>query len=253
MSNAHYWKNKEDRAQKAREHTEDVSKKYASEIDMCTKSSIVIREIDSTVGAGTPEFIVTDRDTVSEIFAQEYMSAVALNFASYKDAGGGFLKGSSAQEESLCMESYLYNVLINFQSFYDYNKKHLNRGLYTNAAIYSPSVRFMRGKELKLCDVLTCAAPNNSISKLYGGFTAEDNSGALKDRVIFVRDIIESANVDTAILGAWGCGVFQQDPVEVATLFKEAFSKSDLHKIVFAVPGSAYSRENYLAFKKVFS
>lgn len=254
MSNAHYWEGKDERAKMALKHTKEMEDAYGEEIRNRIDRSVIYRSCEPVAAVGEPTFVVTSNDSVSEIFAQDYARAVVLNFASYKNAGGGFTKGSCAQEESLCMESYLYNVLRSFQlKFYEYNGERLKRGLYTDAAIYTPGVLFFKDDAVKYCDVLTCAAPNNSLRFKYHSFTEEENTAALKQRIEFVRNIIESAGVDVAILGAWGCGVFQQNPTEVAELFKEAFSKTSLKKIVFAVPCSEHSKENYGAFVKVFS
>lgn len=254
MSNAHYWEGKDERAKMALKHTKEMEDAYGEEIRNRIDRSVIYRSCDPVAAVGEPTFVVTSNDSVSEIFAQDYARAVVLNFASYKNAGGGFTKGSCAQEESLCMESYLYNVLRSFQlKFYEFNGEKLKRGLYTDAAIYTPEVLFFNDDAVKYCDVLTCAAPNNSLRFKYRSFTEEENTAALKQRVEFVRNIIESAGVDVAILGAWGCGVFQQNPTEVAELFKEVFSKTSLKKIVFAVPCSEHSKENYDAFVKVFS
>lgn len=57
-----------------------------------------------------------------------------LNFASFKNPGGGFLKGTVAQEEYLCQNSTLYNVLSRFTSYYEKNR------LSTNDALYSPGI-----------------------------------------------------------------------------------------------------------------
>ena len=49
-----------------------------------------------------------------------------LNFASYKNPGGMFLRGSTAQEEALCHESTLYNVLIKFNdTYYKSNRENI--------------------------------------------------------------------------------------------------------------------------------
>lgn len=254
MSNAHYWEGKDERAKMALKHTKEMGNAYGEEIRNRIDRSVIYRSCEPVAAVGEPTFVVTPNDSVSEIFAQDYTRAVVLNFASYKNAGGGFTKGSCAQEESLCMESYLYNVLRSFQlKFYEYNGERLKRGLYTDAAIYTPEVLFFKDDAVKYCDVLTCAAPNNSLRFKYHSFTEEENTAALKQRIEFVRNIIESAGVDVAILGAWGCGVFQQDAREVATLFKEAFSQTTLSRVVFAVPFSEHSRENYKVFADVFS
>lgn len=58
------------------------------------------------------------------------------------------------------------------------------------------------------------------------------------------------------MLGAWGCGVFRNDPNEVATPFSEALSthefKGAFDRVVFAV----YDRkggENRAAFDRVLA
>lgn len=71
-----------------------------------------------------------------------------------------------------------------------------------------------------LVDVITTAAPNKTLSLRYKNFTNEQKSEALQSRVKFILDVAESNGVDTMFLGAWGCGVFKQNPLEVATLFQ---------------------------------
>ena len=53
--------------------------------------------------------------------------------------------------------------------------------------------------------------------------------------------------VDTAILGAFGCGVFAQDPYEVATVFEKELQNIPIPKAIFAIPGGI----NLEAFRKV--
>lgn len=69
-------------------------------------------------------------------------------------------------------------------------------------------------------------------------------------RVDFVISIAEEQKCDTVILGAWGCGVFGQDPAVVARLFKERLKKSSLKRAVFAIPGN---NRNYTEFEKTFA
>ena len=175
----------------------------------------------------------------------------ALNFASYKHPGGGFMKGSSAQEESICHESNLYNVISQFgDSFYAENNEDKNKALYRDKGLYSPDIVFERGNRQALCDVITCASPNKKVAQKYCYVSDSQNYKALESRIKFVLDIAEDNNVDTLILGAYGCGVFGQDPIEVANLFKQELRGRSFKKVVFAIPKGRNG--NYDAFRRVF-
>ena len=69
-----------------------------------------------------------------------------LNFASAKNPGGGFLRGASAQEESLARTSSLYLALTEerfINEFYDYNRRGRS-GVYSDRLIYSPRVTIFK-------------------------------------------------------------------------------------------------------------
>lgn len=154
----------------------------------------------------------------------------ALNFASFKYPGGGFLKGSSTQEGSLCHKSILYNILWRQrEDFYGENKNLINRGLYWNRAIYSPNVLF---EDFYSCNIITCAAPNKKEAKR-NGVTDEENTEALKERISFILDIAAKNKVDILILGAFGCGTFGQDPNEVKKIFIKLSNNYIFKKIIF--------------------
>ena len=77
----------------------------------------------------------------------------------------------------------------------------------------------------------------------------ESNSTALKQRIKFVLDVAEYNNVDTLILGAFGCGVFGQDPREVATIFNKELKTHNFNKIIFAIPSG--HNDNYYWFNEI--
>ena len=84
-------------------------------------------------GQHIPSLDVVNIDSVSAIFryAEAGKKTVVLNLANYKKAGGMFIQGSrSKEEEYLCHDSYLYNVLTAFPEYYDWNRQHTNRSLY---------------------------------------------------------------------------------------------------------------------------
>ena len=68
---------------------------------------------------------------------------LALNFASAKNAGGGFINGAKAQEEDLARASALYPCLIGQRGYYEANRR-CGSMIYTDHLIYSPDVPFFR-------------------------------------------------------------------------------------------------------------
>src|SRR5262249_60941792 len=92
-------------------------------------------------------------------------NAVALNFASARNPGGGFLGGAKAQEEDLARRSALYACLLTQRPYYDANRAERSL-LYTDHIIYSPSVPFFRDRALDLVEspfcasIITAPAPN---------------------------------------------------------------------------------------------
>ena len=97
--------------------------------------------------------------------AERVARVVALNFASAKNPGGGFLGGAKAQEEDLARSSALYACMRDQRAYYDANR-HEPSLLYTDHMIYSPDVPFFRDDRLRfledpfLLSILTAPAPN---------------------------------------------------------------------------------------------
>ncbi|MEM1182700.1 MAG: TIGR02452 family protein, partial [Acidobacteriota bacterium] len=90
----------------------------------------------------------------------------ALNFASARNPGGGFLGGARAQEEEVCRCSGLYRCLVTAPEYYTYHRAHRSL-LYSDRMIYSPKVPFFRTaakqpllEEPFLVSVITAPAPN---------------------------------------------------------------------------------------------
>lgn len=256
MSDNNNWEGRNKRAQEAQNHTKVMEQKYAAEIQHSVDHSKIysgplndgpyLRKYYMSVK-------MTKLDSVSAILKTVELfrgKTAVLNFASYKEPGGKFLQGSKAQEECLCHESFLFNVLSKFEDkYYSENRENLNRALYSDKAIYSPEICFFRNDIQVHCDVITCAAPNYSAASKYCNIKEEENLRALESRIRFILDIAAKEHVDNLILGAFGCGVFGQDPEEVGKLFGKYLRTSHycFKKVIFAViPGG----ENYEKMKK---
>lgn len=200
------------------------------------------------------EITVEDIDSVNSVIKESKggKRVCVLNFASYKNPGGYFLQGSSAQEEALCHYSNLYNILVKFRdSYYDINKQSLNNGLYTNKSIYTVDVVFKKDNDECVADVITCAAPNKKVAHIYRGIHESVVYMNMRERINHILRITAIKELDVLILGAFGCGVFGNNPYDVASIFKNLLEndyKGKFKKIVFAIPGG----KNYDAFKEVF-
>ena len=160
-------------------------------------------------------------------------SITILNFASYTSPGGGFINGAMAQEESLCHESNLYEILSDkkFEYFYEYNAKHKEFGLYQDRYIYTPNVKFIRDNKTYYFNVLTCAAPNYN-TFVEKGFRKEEVTLAYIRRLLRIYNTLKEKNQHTLIAGAWGCGVFGFD----RELSKEIFEYFADIVTILAIP-----------------
>jgi uncharacterized protein (TIGR02452 family) len=181
-----------------------------------------------------------------------------LNFASARNPGGGFLGGAQAQEESLARSSALYPCQLTQMSHYERNR-HQKSLLYLDLALWSPLVPFFRDDDGAwldapvLASVITCAAPN--AGALGRNTSVEELRATLERRGRFVLDIARHHGVDTLVLGAWGAGVFRNDPVMVADIFKKLLARdfaSVFARVGFAVIGTSESSANHRAFAEAF-
>lgn len=196
---------------------------------------------------------VTDRDTVSQLFTETEKCTV-LNFASYKHAGGGFTDGMMAQEECLCQASTLYPVLDAFTNiYYKPHAKALNDGLYADDGIISHDITFFNQfyERSVNADVITLAAPNMFRRDRHD----PKRQDALRRRCKAVLELAYLLGNDVLILGAYGCGVFSNDPYDVARFFKEWLDIEYFgmfKKVVFAIPYIGKTgKRNYEMFSKV--
>ena len=248
------WEGKEERAAKAVAHTQQMTEYFQDLIDSAVRHTriygtdfVVPFEEDAKVSE--PHGMLCATDSVTAAFQFVEGKTAILNFASHKNPGGMFIGGSRAQEECLCHESFLYNVLRECNDYYAWNNRNLNRGLYVNRGLYTPGVIFIHNDEIASFDVITCAAPNKTAAQKYQNVTNEENSLALRQRIRFVLDIAADNEVETLILGAYGCGVFGQDATEVAQIFKTLLPFYNFKKVIFAIP---QGNGNFEKFKKVW-
>lgn len=252
------WKNKEENRSNAIRHIKEMYDKYNDFIKKSISSTKYYLE-DYLFNNVIPfydytKIDVVDEDSVSAIYNHYNGKTCVLNFASFKNAGGRYIEGAMAQEEALCSESTLYNVLNAFDtSYYKYNRDNdKNRCMYYNRALYSKDIIFDRNNQPIKCDVITCASPNYKTGARFCNLGFNENIEALTSRVDFVLNIAFENKVETLILGAYGCGVFGQDAKIVSTIFKNLLQtkyKNCFKEVYFAIPKG---NNNYERFYNTF-
>ncbi|TWV53901.1 TIGR02452 family protein [Streptomyces misionensis] len=148
-----------------------------------------------------------------------------LNFASARNPGGGYLNGAQAQEEALCRASALYTCLLEAREFYEHHRADRDP-LYSDRVIHAPAVpvfRDDRGRllaEPHLVGFLTAAAPNAGVLRRRAPERAAEIPAALATRAERVLETAAAHGYRRLVLGAWGCGVFRNDPAQVAEAFR---------------------------------
>lgn len=165
----------------------------------------------------------------------------ALNFASARHPGGGFASGARAQEESLARSSALFACLEG-DAFYTHHEA-VRDPMYTDWAIHAPRVPVLRDEHGVLlerpwpCTFLTCAAVNAKVVLERDPTRAEEVREVMRRRVARVLDVAHAMGDRRLVLGAWGCGVFGNEPAVLASLFDEALTAraGAFDHIVFAI------------------
>ena len=203
---------------------------------------------------------------IAERLIKEGYNPAILNLASNVRPCGGYDDGTLAQEESLCYSSTLSQSLYQFGSLRRKVVKDANVNNYPGVypldinfgGIYSPDVTFFRNNiskkytirdEVFSCPVITVASLSNREKNKYtnnerfyfnndGSLTSEGRDIEYnKMRTIF-RIALENGH-DSIVLGAFGCGVYNLIPGEVAKMFSDILEepefKNNFKKVVFAI------------------
>lgn len=231
------------------------------EVDEIVRMIVAMREVQ---GAHDVHIEVVNETTLvglSALLRESDEPVAVLNFASAKNPGGGFLGGSQAQEESLARSSVLYASLSRCDSFYTRHRSSSSL-LYSDAMILSPDCPVFRDDHGVLLE-----AP------MHAGFitSAAPNAGAIAQTRPDELPLIESTFVRRAegvlalaaqhgyrrlVLGAWGCGVFRNDPAMVARVFADHLRRGPwchhFERVRFSVLDNTADGATFAAFRRSF-
>lgn len=216
-----------------------------------------------------------DRSPAIEVTGESSLQAAArmtaerpgkvavLNYASARNPGGGYLNGAQAQEEALCRASALYATLLRAPEHYAHHRAERS-AFYTDRVIHSPGVPVFRDDRGRLLDTpyaagfLTSPAPNAGAIRARTPQEAHRIPAALAARAERVLEVAAVRGYRRLVLGAWGCGVFRNDPAEVAGAFRalltgEGRFAGHFDQIVFGVLGCDDTSPTRVAFERVFA
>ncbi len=193
------------------------------------------------------EFEVVKSTTLSAILKtseeEDNSKIMCLNFASAKNPGGGFMTGADAQEESLARTSALYSSQLEARTYYE-THRNMKSCIYTDSMIYSPKTSVIRKDRGELldkpvyCNFITAAAVNAGVVKRQEPDLEDDIEKTMEVRMDKMLALSLEKGNEILILGAWGCGVFRNEPVMIANLFQKHFQgkyKNVFKKVIFAI------------------
>ena len=203
-------------------------------------------------------------------YAEQGLKVAVLNFASSTSPGGGVTRGASAQEECLCRVSTLYPCLNDKRMWDVFYTPHRRSGnpLHNDDIIFTPNVQVLKDDDYRplmdpfAVDVITCAAPNlreQPASPYNPGdgdakrISKDELYQLHKQRARRILTVAAQNETDVLILGAFGCGAFQNDPQVVARAYNDVLAEFNHHfrTIEFAVYCRPHDDSNYRAFKEI--
>lgn len=221
--------------------------------------------------------IVSKKRSYEAASAYKDMKTCVHNFASASNPGGGVVKGSSAQEECLCRCSTLYFNLNTSEMWSGFYSPHRNmqNPIHNDDCIYTPGVLVFKSdialpellpeNEWYSVNVITCAAPNLRLMPTNAMNTGdgikrvkildEDLYKLHVKRLTRILDIAAAAGNEVVVLGAFGCGAFENNPEIVARASKDVIAKylKKFKVIEFAIYCSPRDQQNYEIFNRYLS
>lgn len=243
--------------QAAEQHSESIAPAAARSLRGRAEQTLAARNFVTTFAVRNETTFSAARRLVRQLGAAR---VAALNFASAKSPGGGFLNGAQAQEECLARASGLFPCLERHSVYYDANRRERSL-LYTDHMIVSPRVPVFRDDSDRLIEepwevtIITAPAPNAAAIAANEPAAIRDIEPTFRRRIEHVLSAAVVFEQTALVLGAWGCGVFGNDPALVAKLFGEfLLPTGTFHRAFEHVAFAVLDRTGgtFAAFDRVF-
>ena len=206
------------------------------------------------------KFEIVNQDTIEAalqgIENGDYENPLLMNMASEFQPGGGWKKGSMAQEEALFLRT-------NYCKHLKKRKGSMPRERYIedHEMVYSPRVRVIKNKNYSLIPedrqpVLSfIACPGIRRPELDSkGRMCERDRDIVTRRLHHVFQIAQRYGHDAVILGALGCGAFKNPPEDIAECYRDVIPhyKNGIFKCIkFAI--LSIRDRNYEIFRGALS
>ena len=187
--------------------------------------------------------------------AKEYLAEnpCVLNMSSLFTPGGGWLRGTTAQEEMICYRSDLY---VSLQLHAD---KYPLEGC---KSIYSSGITVFRNDAMAIVGVRDqytlsfISIPALRNPKLVHGCLLPNDAQAMSEKIRTILRAGHHHGHRTMILGAFGCGAYGNPPEQVAGLFRDVLDEPEFKQafttIVFAIIDGSRT-DNYSIFKSALT
>lgn len=181
-----------------------------------------------------------------------------LNFANAYTPGGGYRTASIAQEEVLCYNTNLEDLLRNLCAGW-YTRNQEERALGVSTLVGLQGVTKLRklitpGLYGELQPVYSCPQINVVTAPAIDFRTHAQTQEAYAYMYASMQTqlaMLADMGSEIIILGAWGCGVFLGDPQKVSSMYAQLLEgETRFRKIIFAIPH--VESPNYQAFKQAF-
>ena len=214
--------------------------------------------VDKSRFTDNAKVILSTKRTFAAASGYVKQKVAVHNFASSTNPGGGVTRGSSVPEM--------------MKGFY-YPHRNAKNPINNADIIYTPGVtvfktdtsnpKLLDEKDWYDVDVITCAAPNlrerpsNRFNQNNGDHAVKVSDRELleihKKRLTRILDVAALNNAEVVILGAFGCGAFQNKPEVMARAAKEVITDylQVFKTIEFAVYCSPRDDTNLRVFKRV--
>lgn len=188
-----------------------------------------------------------------------------LNMASYKEPGGRWKNGASAQEEAIFLRS-TYDLSLSDPFKFD-KERYWNYPLEITSGIYSPDVLIFRKgmkddyevlewKDCKFLNFVAVAAlkkPKLSIGERGRREMNQHDVNITAEKIRTILRISLVNNHHHVLLGAFGCGAYGNPSWQIAELFFSILKEPEFYNrfsyIDFAILDTNPSENNYEIFR----